>query len=247
MALVSSLLDPILGTLLLVGSPTLGYITLRSAFSTAPSWVTWKRLAASGTIGIAWSVLLIVTVLVQGEISTPERWAESTALWAVLLTLFVVAARLSTRALVRAGILSATPLVQPNPTPSTPSRAPRKDYTVPTTPRPVMETYKPSQLRANLPPEKPVVNAPLPHEKELEAPVLENDVMDLLREGRPVKKKPKKEAIDFDTEENASPKQSPMSELSDFAGFEDTLAQLKKDLKDFNESVRTAKPKRGNA
>jgi hypothetical protein len=66
----------------------------------------------------------------------------------------------------------------------------------------------------------------------MEEPVLENDVMSVLREEENSKRPTQRgQAPELD-----EPK-SPMSELNDFAGFEDTLAQLKRDLKDFNESM----------
>ena len=72
----------------------------------------------------------------------------------------------------------------------------------------------------------------------IEEPVLENDVLSVLRDEEGSKKPTKK----TQTPEEDTPK-SPMSELNDFAGFEDTLAQLKRDLKDFNETMSKTHPK----
>jgi hypothetical protein len=92
---------------------------------------------------------------------------------------------------------------------------------------PKMEIYKPSQLRT-------ASGKKTTDSASMEEPVLENDAMDILR----AESDSQKRTIKKGQTPAQPPTHAPMSELSDFSGFENTLAQLKRDLKDFNESMK---------
>jgi hypothetical protein len=93
-------------------------------------------------------------------------------------------------------------------------------------------SYKASQLRT------PTTKL----EKTLEEPTIEKgeDVLQLLKEEnfQPKHQKPFESGEWKAGEEEQKPRtQAPMRDLGEFEGFEETLAQLQRDLKDFNENV----------
>ena len=208
--------DVVLGFLALLGSPSLGYVVLRSASASSSSWNAWKRLVGGGVIGIGW--LGIVFILLLPMLPTPifpSQLAEFAGVAGIGLFLLTGMTGLVTRTILHPALLEGIPGRAPFP-------AMKEETMGKQNPSPSL--YKPSQLRAKMPP------ASSPARETMEAPVLENDVLSLLKEENEAEQQTPQKAP-------SPPKMAPMGQLSDFGGFDETLAQLKRDLKEFNESV----------
>lgn len=238
MAILSSPLDLGVALFFIAGSPSVGYIVLRSTIVSSAYWQGWKRLTGASVIGGAWSisVLGIFSPLAEQSISVIPLvdFAAYAGGGLFLLTGLVSV----TNRLFISRALSAYFLAHPAYA-SAPSKSPSPSFQRPVPPdgpsgRAFVDAmYKPSQLRAP-------VSAPLP--KELGEPTLENDVLSLLKEEnieRPTRKRNSAESgeIDMNALLDKPARRSPMQDLGEMAGFEETLAQLQRDLKDFNENV----------
>ncbi len=208
------------GIMVVIGSPSLGYVVLRCISPLSPLWKAWKRFAASLGIGAGIGIVgLLIVFPVFTNPTASERIMEYAAIGGIGLFILTGMVSIFFRMMVH-------PALSSNPQPESVSAT--QSFVAPSakkqTPAPL---YKLSQVRANV---------PIPKNKPaLEEPTLENDVLALLKQE--------------ESEANPSPRtqsskqvppervRRPMSELSDFGGFDETLAQLKRDLKDFNESV----------
>lgn len=238
MAILSTPIDLGAALLFIAGSPSVGYIILRSTIVSSAYWHGWKRLAGASAIGGAWSISVIgiFSPLAQQSIS--------------IIPLVDFAAYAGGGLFLLTGLVSVTNRIFLSRALSAyfhmhPSYAHAQDKTnSPTFQRPtapdgpsgrafVDAMYKPSQLRAP-------VSAPLP--RELGEPTLENDVLSLLKEEnleRPARKNRSAGSGEIGMNDllDKPTRRSPMQDLGEMAGFEETLAQLQRDLKDFNENV----------
>lgn len=227
-----TVLSPIIGgavaLLLLIGSPSFGYILIRFAFPFTSNWLGWRRAIAAGMVGLAWSGMLIVALLpaLQGESISPQSIGEW--VWWGGLGILIIA--LITRGAVHFSLrgLSHPSMVGNSPSGPSSNRSSEmrfdKEESAP--------MYKPSQIRPS------VVKQSL--QNQMEEPILENDVLDLLKEESPAKQ-PARSSIREDAHSS-----SQMVEFGTSENFEDTLEQLKRDLKDFNESMSSKPSKKGD-
>lgn len=222
MTLFSPIADVGLALVLILGSISIGYTGIRWIYPPLKSWKGWKRMAAGALIGMSWSIAVVGT-FAPTQTSTTFPLAALVEFFGFMgmgLILVMGITALSTRVAHRVLVHGMS---VPQAMTQTPSRGEESE-----------RSYN-AQLGKNQPeknnPRTPTYAKTVPA-SVMEEPVLENDVMSVLRDEEESKKPAKKaQAIELD-----EPK-SPMSELNDFAGFEDTLAQLKRDLKDFNESM----------
>lgn len=246
MAVFFPALDSILGILLVLGSPGIGYVVLRCVVGSSKYWLGWKRFLAGSLVGFSWSGMIfwIVFPLAQTNVKMSVLVDYFAYAGAGLFALTALASL--TNRLILARVLAnyfPTTMVSNggNALSSATSSMPaaKKQNAI----------YKPSQLRAS--------NAQQP--PAFEEPRLENDVLSLLKEENFEGKKEKKRKIspeeeellahEPDEDENTPHvrKRSPMQDMGEFAGFEDTLAQLKRDLKDFNENVARPAKRRNHS
>ncbi len=230
MALFFPLLDTGLGLLLLLGSPGIGYIILRCVIISSQYWQGWKRLLVASIIGGGWSysIFSIVTPLMQTNVSV-NILVDYFAYAGTGLFALTALASLSNRLIISRVLASYFPARTTTGAPAPISNENGVGQMM----------YKPSQLRAAS------TKTPLAFAE----PTLENDVLSLLKEESfEGKKKTKKVSRDKDELVADNPddlddaptrerKRAPMEDLGEFAGFEETLTQLKRDLKDFNENV----------
>ncbi len=247
MAVFFPALDSILGFLLVLGSPGVGYVVLRCVVMSSQYWLGWKRFLAASMVGFSWSGMIfwIVLPLAQTNVKMHvlvEYFAYAGAGLFALTALASLTNRLIfARVLAQYFPATIVSMNGGNGSHSNPSIIPSaKKQTM---------IYKPSQLRASNAQQSPAY----------EEPTLENDVLSLLKEENFEGKKEKKRKIssedeellanepDEDEESSHTRKRSPMQDMGEFAGFEDTLAQLKRDLKDFNENVAHPAPRRNRS
>jgi hypothetical protein len=217
MAILSPVGDLVLAGLGILGSPAIGYIVVRTAIASSSEWKGWKRLLVSLAVGIGWVSLLLGVVSPIGQTTVSVlQLAEIgfiAGMGGILLVGLVAAATRLSHCLLHfktsVGVVHTAPKVSPQ---ETAKAVPKKKTT------------------------KPVLAAPEKQEagaERLEAPVIENDILDLLKEEtsdrlekKKMQQKPPVERIEED-----------LSKTAEELGFEDTIAQLKRDLKEFNESV----------
>ncbi|MFH0970713.1 MAG: hypothetical protein V1776_04620 [Candidatus Diapherotrites archaeon] len=214
MSLISPVLDLVIGAILVIGSLSVGYGGFRWMYPPSRFWKGWKRVGAGGIIGIVWSVLLII-VLLPAVNSTNESVSlimEFSAWSGIGLVFLFGCTAAATRVVHR--MVSHQPFASSIPHPSSfPSRF-------------HSNVQKPSQIR---PSQKQITE-----DRTIELPTIENDVMDMLKETKTnTLYSPSKGNHAFPLEETAP--RSP--DFGDFSGFEDTLVQLQRDLKEFNENV----------
>ena len=243
MAVLSPLLDVGIALLFIAGSPSVGYVILRSTIVSSAYWHGWKRLAGATALGGVWSVsvLNVFSPLAQQTISIVQLvdYAAYAGGGLFLLTgLVSVTNRLFISRALSAYFNAHPSYANAKSSSSTPASNTFKRPPIHEGPSGrafVDAMYKPSQLRAP-------VSAPLP--AELGEPTLENDVLSLLKEENlttQTRAKPKPTSGEVGISdllgEPRSAKRSPMQDLGEMAGFEETLAQLQRDLKDFNENV----------
>lgn len=224
MTLFSPVADAGLALVLILGSISIGYTGLRWIYPPLKSWKGWKRMAVGSLIGMGWSIAVVGTFSpTQASTTFPlAALVEFFGFMGMGLILVMGITALSTRVAHRV-------LIHGMSVPQAMTQNPLRENN--------SERSFNAQLEKNQnqSPEKNNPRAPyakIVPASAMEEPVLENDVMSILRD----EEKSKKPARKNQTPELDEPK-SPMSELNDFAGFEDTLAQLKRDLKDFNESM----------
>lgn len=267
MALFFPVLDWAVAAAWVVGSPALGYIVLRTAWPSSQTWNGPARAAASVMLGVSWSFLAL-TALAPGVANSvslsPNQIAEFAGALGMGIILLTLLASLLTRFVWYRFVSPWNPgLMTPaafsdsaNEKSFSPRVPPISSTNMRSTPAlraPVIETesslaqsqsaptparvYKPSQLK--LPParsETQPVNASAP--KKYSPPPAgssgsDEEVLGLLRdeaasEGKTI-------ARSVISEEH----RAPLSNLGEFAGFDATLIQLKRDLKDFNASMET--------
>ncbi|MEK6902722.1 MAG: hypothetical protein AABX02_04010 [archaeon] len=230
MSAFSPVFDLALALLVVVGSPSLGYILIRFAFPFTSTWLGWKRAVTAGIVGIGWSVLLIVIALpaVQGEKISPALigewawWGGLGIMGVAFLSRGVV--HMSMRGLARPTFSGAeAPMHEKTNVSSKSNRPAQNEWSEEKTP-----VYKPSQIR-------PSMNTN--PKEEMDEPILENDVLELLKEEKPESNK----GTSSENEES-NPQ---LVEFGRAESFEDTLEQLKRDLKDFNESMTQSPHKKG--
>lgn len=237
MAIFFPALDSILGFLLVLGSPGIGYVVLRCVVVSSKHWLGWKRFLAGSMVGFSWSGMIfwIVLPLAQTNVKMSVLVEYFAYAGAGLFALTALAS-LTNRLILARVLANYFPVSMVNssggnvsyPNPQTITTAKKQNM-----------IYKPAQLRASNSQQTPV----------FEEPTLENDVLSLLKEENFEGKREKKRKIsseddgllanepDEDDSSTNTSKRSPMQDMGEFAGFEDTLAQLKRDLKDFNENV----------
>ncbi len=253
MTVLSPLLDSIGGIFFLLGSPSLGYLVLRSVFASSSKWKGWKRLGFSVLIGGGWSLLLGIIFFPPhaNERIFPSQLAEFFWVSGMGFILFTGIVSLVNRGIWNRLIhpwqpvaLSASP-AETKPAPvATPKPVQPVDTNITTLSSENLpesfsskegRVYKPSQLKTRQAEKREtrgVQSQPLGEE---------GDALELLREEQA------REGPPSPTNQALKPERRlPMSELSEFSGFEETLAQLKRDLKDFNESVDIRTQKRRN-
>lgn len=239
MAILFPSLDSAIGILFMVGSPGIGYVILRCVVISSKYWKGWKRLVGASTLGAGWfgGIFYIFNPLIHAGAAIPLL-IENFAYAGMGLFLLTAIASLTNRLIIARALANYFPRAGKNaPSPAFESAVPYgRGYNE--------MTYKPSQLRA--PPSRV--------EKTFEQPVMEKgeDVLALLKEenfeqGKKKHKpftsgewKPEGGEEEIEEEENEHVnvrKHTPMEDLGEFEGFEETLAQLKRDLKDFNENV----------
>ncbi len=243
MALFFPLLDMALGFLLLAGSPGIGYVVLRCIIISSKYWQGWKRLLAASMIGGVWSfsIFAILSPLMQTEANVNVNvLVDYFAYAGIGLFALTTIASLSNRLIISRALASYFP-AQPAENATAP--LPRENAVG-------QMMYKPSQLRAASSKTPPAFSEP----------TLENDVLALLKEENfdANRKKAKKvsrgtDEISADNPEDKEDqrvntrKRAPMEDMGEFAGFEETLTQLKRDLKDFNENVARPTKRRGHS
>ncbi len=230
MTLFSPVADAGLALLLIFGSISIGYTGIRWIYPPLKSWKGWKRMVAGGLIGMGWSIAVVGTFApTQNSDSFPlAALVEFFGFMGMGLILVMGLTALSTRVAHRVLVhgMSVTQAVTQSP-PRTKEEGRSFEK--------LNQSEKTISMEKNNP---RITYAKTVPASVMEEPVLENDVMSVLRDEEESKKPSQK----VRTPPADEPK-SPMSELNDFAGFEDTLAQLKRDLKDFNESMSKTHPR----
>ena len=225
MTVLSPILGGALALLLLAGSPSFGYILIRFAFPFTSNWLGWKRALVAGVVGLVWSAMLIVVLLpaLQGEMISSQSIGE----WAWWGGLGILIIALITRGAVFVSLRGLShPAMMENAVANATNYSPSKKFQSEES----VAVYKPSQIRPSMVKQTP--------QSQMEEPILENDVLDLLKEEAP-------EQAPTEREEQLSA-QPQMVEFGTSENFEDTLEQLKKDLKDFNESMNKKPSKKGD-
>lgn len=222
MTFFSPIADAGLALVFILGSISVGYAGARWIYPPVKSWKGWKRVLLGSGIGIIWSILVVSTFSGTTQTFPIAAFAEFFAFMGMGLILIMgisaLAARVAHGVLVH-GLSVSSAVVRTLPKNNQPTQPmPQREFAANT---PSM--IKPAALRA------PPDSKTLPR-SVMEEPVLENDVMGMLRDEEEAKSPPEKS-------QSAPTPSAPMSELGDFVGFEDTLAQLKRDLKDFNDSM----------
>jgi hypothetical protein len=235
-------MDTIVGAIILLGSPAIGYIILRCISVSSKYWEGWKRLAGGTALGIGWSggIFYVFQPLAQTNVSVPlvvEYFGYAG------MGLFFLTALLS----LTNRLVIARALAHYFPREHAARASPTMESAVPYGRAYAQLSYKPSQLRA--PPSRA--------EKPLEEPLVESgeDVLALLKEENfEAEEKTNRrnkggeltaDILDESERVHGKRKHAPMDDLGELAGFEETLAQLKRDLKDFNEDVTRPATRRG--
>lgn len=247
MAILFPGMDTLVGVVILLGSPALGYIILRCISVSSKNWEGWKRLAGGTVLGVGWSggIFYVFQPLAQTNVSVSLA-VEYFGYAGMGLFFLTAILSLTNRIVIARALAHYFPREQSAHTSAMESAVPYgRAY--------AQLSYKPSQLRA------PASRA----EKPLEDPLVESgeDVLALLKEENfdaeektnQREKESRREKggeltsdiLDESEHVHVKRKRAPMEDLGELAGFEETLAQLKRDLKDFNEDVTRPAPRRG--
>ncbi|MEK6970668.1 MAG: hypothetical protein AABW68_03145 [archaeon] len=229
MALFTPIADAGMALVFILGSVSIGYTGARWIYPPLVSWKGWRRVGVGSLLGVAWSVSVIgVFIPAADGISFPlPSFVEFFGFMALgflfLMGIATFSWWITHRVLVH-GMMIPSPA--------------RTSFNG------EMEEDATSSLDKNSTfPVKPIASRSFSGTKNpapvMEDPVVENDFLSLLKEENTGKRS------NAPIPKTPPPAVSPMSQLDDFAGFEDTLAQLKRDLKDFNENMNQTRTRRG--
>lgn len=227
------------GIALLAGSPAIGYIVLRSVSASSKYWQGWKRMAGAALIGGGWwaTHAYVFAPLTQSPVSV-STLMQYAAFSGGGLIVFTGVAALTNRLVIARALQSFMVTHSSN---AGESNANAYESPVPYGRAYGELSYKPSQMRA--PASKSSV--------VLEEPTIEKgeDVLSLLKEENFDAKKNMKpfqsgEWKAGEENERATGRRAPLRDLGEFEGFDETLAQLQRDLKDFNENVAGPRTKK---
>jgi len=220
------------GVILLLGSPSIGYIILRCVSVSSAQWQGWKRMMAAAFVGGGWWAGNFIIMNPLLPTLTVTRFVEYTAYLGGGLFMLTTLTSLTNRFVISRA-LQRYELTHARATSAYSSE--KMDKTEGAVPygRAYGElSYKASQLRA----------PSTTFEKTLEEPMIEKgeDVLQLLKDEnfQPPQLKPFESGEwKAGEEEPKTRPRAPMRNLGELEGFEETLAQLQRDLKDFNENV----------